>query len=172
MRIRADTVENILQIVYDEVEKYENLDKVDTILCKSGRMSCDAMVYGSLLIGLQQKYLWPEVKASELALSINEIAGMIRELKIHIHPQTGGKSGPTHFNCSTFRGCPALEKVLKDMPSPVLECHTIHMRNRLALTIPVGDPLMESTLCARCSEDHPVMVACAVNEKKRSAPTD
>ncbi|PVH77245.1 hypothetical protein DL98DRAFT_591492 [Cadophora sp. DSE1049] len=123
MSIRADTVQGILDLVYVEVEKYSRLNCADTILCKSGRMSCDAMVYGSLLNGLQQRGLWPAIEASQLILSINEIASMIRELKIYTPLRTGGRSGPTHFDCSTFRGWLAMEQLLRDMPTPGLGCH-------------------------------------------------
>ncbi|KAK0120416.1 hypothetical protein ONS96_010632 [Cadophora gregata f. sp. sojae] len=104
MAMRASIVQEILDFIYAEVRKYSNIARVDESLCKSGRMSCDAMVYGDLLIGLQQSGLWSPVEACKILGSVGQLASTIRELKTHSHPQTGGRSGPTHRDFSAFRG--------------------------------------------------------------------
>ncbi|KAH7411479.1 hypothetical protein BKA64DRAFT_639116 [Cadophora sp. MPI-SDFR-AT-0126] len=172
--IRAGTMQKILDIIYAEVKRYGDLNCANSMLCKSGSKSCDVIVYGSILIGLQQIGLWPPIAASEMGHSINDITRMIRELKIQPRPQTKGKNGSLHlhFDCSIFPLCRPMDKVLWEMPTPGLDCHIIHMENRRGLSKFEGDPLMDYTPCVRCSQVHSAMIACAANEKKSSDPTE
>lgn len=81
--IRQKTIDNRLWIPYDRVSKYDN--PIETIChCSYGRAKeCDAIIFDSILLGLQMSGLWPEKHATEVKLSVDDIASKLNAIHIH-----------------------------------------------------------------------------------------
>lgn len=87
------------------------------------RKECDAIVYGSLLRGLQELDLWPRKPADTIKISVNELASQLQSLYNYVYPRSG------HDSCNlAFRLRDQIASTLSSVPNPVLASHRRHMR--------------------------------------------
>ncbi|CAG8976851.1 hypothetical protein HYALB_00012670 [Hymenoscyphus albidus] len=107
---RAAVIQALLDVWYEYTNSY--MDKYTTI-CKEGNKKCDAMAWGSIVFALKGQGLWPERKAGDITMSINELASNLLK-------RATGKCLKTNINDK-------IETILKEIPSPVLNVHEKHM---------------------------------------------
>ncbi|KAG4438576.1 hypothetical protein IFR05_005951 [Cadophora sp. M221] len=60
MSIRIETVHAILDLVYKKVKKYSDIKSLTTILCKHGRLSCDAINTAALSLAFNRDACGPQ----------------------------------------------------------------------------------------------------------------
>lgn len=95
---------------------------------------CDSVVYGSLLFRLQRRLLWPSVQASDIQLSVTELAETIAGIVVEVYPEsvTAGRTPQriNHVGCK--QRCDfkyKVKEVLESAGSPVLVSHLRHMES-------------------------------------------
>jgi hypothetical protein len=93
-------------------------------MCRYSRPGCDAIIYGSLLRGLDLHDLYPEIKPEDVHLSVTSLAEIIS--KLEIFPYYSAKGG-VHDDCSMSDFSSGTASVLSNIGSPVLESHLRHM---------------------------------------------
>lgn len=87
---------------------------------------CDAMVYGTLLRGLQELDLWPRKPADIIKISVHKLALQLQSLVIFVYPANDFSD---HFSCNfvnSFKDRIALK--LRSIHNAVLASHRRHMR--------------------------------------------
>jgi hypothetical protein len=57
-------------------------------ICVYREAACDAIIYGSLRLGLERIELGPNSRAENVRLSVKDFAGKLSTLKVHIYPTT------------------------------------------------------------------------------------
>jgi hypothetical protein len=117
-------MENLLDIPKRRIKTYT--DNKAT-LCRYSRPGCDAIIFGSLLRGLGNYDLHPDMKSEDVHFSIIDVAEIITNLEIH--PYYSAKGG-IHDDCSSSDFASAAASVLSNIGSPVLESHLRHMREQ------------------------------------------
>lgn len=127
LAVRQATIDKLLDIPYAHVESYESSNDV---VCqrRSEQKVCDALVYGSLIRGLQIAGLWPRKKPEEIHVSINQLASTLESLEIFDLSDVGSYYANTnHISCSirNFQG--QVRTDLLGIPCPVLDSHYRHM---------------------------------------------
>ncbi|CAG8954709.1 hypothetical protein HYFRA_00004632 [Hymenoscyphus fraxineus] len=115
---RAAVIQALLDVWYEYTNSY--MDKYTTI-CKEGNKKCDAMAWGSIVFALKDQGLWPEKKATDISMSINELASNLLSLQVITFDRKG------HRKCLKTNINDKIETVLKEIPSPVLNVHEKHM---------------------------------------------
>lgn len=78
------------------------------------------MAYGSVVFAPRCQGLWPEKKASEITMNINDLADNLSNMKINI-------LGKCQRKCLETGATIKKEEILKEIPSPVLDIHEKHM---------------------------------------------
>ncbi|KAL2070199.1 hypothetical protein VTL71DRAFT_13225 [Oculimacula yallundae] len=181
MTLQQIATQEIIQLISQAIDLYANSDQVQ--VCSSNQSSCDALVYGSLLMGLKKIGLLPIMEAFLTDVSLTELLRLLNTITFHPYPMTRtgtnrytGGGGyvfhDAHPQCATPKFLADVAKLLDNIGSPVLECHTRHMDAARSLSALEVDILMHDTPCIRCCHTHSAMVACPANEKKRSAPDE
>jgi hypothetical protein len=124
MSLRLAAIENLLEIPKRRIKIYtEN----KTTMCRYQRPGCDAIIYGSLLRGLDIHGLHPDMKAEDVHQSITTLAEIIS--KLEIYPYYSAKGG-IHDDCSLSDFPSATASVLSNVGNPVMESHIRHMKEQ------------------------------------------
>lgn len=55
--------------------------------CRLGFASCDTIIYGSLVRGLQDIGFYPRVKPEDVTMSVSVLAQHLRSIRIHLVPE-------------------------------------------------------------------------------------
>jgi hypothetical protein len=127
---RLKVVQNLINIPYKLVDKFES---TRSTLCRqnSYKVECDAMIYGSLVRGLQVALLWPRKKPQDITRSVRELVSDLRLISIFKYPlgehDHNGHLTEPHENCAVANFNEEIQSVLKSIPSPVSESHRTHM---------------------------------------------
>jgi hypothetical protein len=124
MSLRRTAIENMLDIPRRRIETYT--DNKAT-MCRYGRPGCDAIIYGSLLRGLDIHGLHPDMKPEDVHLSVTALGEIIS--KLEIYPYYSAKGG-VHDDCSLSDFASATASVISNIGSPVLESHVRHMEEQ------------------------------------------
>jgi hypothetical protein len=96
LAIRLEVIEKLFDLPYSQVTRFENNSNV---LCQQGsNPACDAIIYGSLLRSLQRVDLWPRKDPKVLRTSVNDLAIVIRALKVHILPPNSHNNSYDYHN--------------------------------------------------------------------------
>lgn len=124
MSIRHDTIQGLLKVPYDYVSRFER-DK-DNRICKSKLKQCDAIVYGSLLIGLQHFGLWPRQSPDTIHISVQDLASQLISIEIfpyRTHDRTHDSYHYDRLESRHDRCIVPMEiaSLLSALPDPVLE---------------------------------------------------
>lgn len=92
--------------------------------------ACDALVYGSLVLGLVSKGLYPRASAEAANVSVDALRDHILSIKIKHYPTESPRYGsvPQHEHCGGKDFSEKVAKVLADPKSPVLDSHLVHMK--------------------------------------------
>jgi hypothetical protein len=125
---RSSEIEAILHVPYARLNEFDSLDETTTARCKKGDLNCDAIIYGSLTLGLKKCGLWPQKLGQEVSLSVEELATKIENIPISAYSAPYNRSGP--HNCSGRDLRAEVDRVLRVDPQPVLESHRIHMKRQ------------------------------------------
>lgn len=126
----------LINIPYDLAESYHpptNFGKSTRTLCRFQQAECDAVTYGSLLLGLIKIGLWPRKSPEQIFLLDNTlVAYFLSELKILQQPLTKDADGRTynHDACLSVNIKNAVDEVLQQDFNPVLDSHTLHMNTQ------------------------------------------
>ncbi|MCJ1368297.1 hypothetical protein MMC16_007439 [Acarospora aff. strigata] len=124
--IRQATVKALLNVLYDYVDRFESNKET---ICRENSKECDALVYGSLLRGLQEADLWPRKSSKTVHISVQELASKLNSLNIFIYPQDRRRhSSSSHYNCNWAERKDLVANTLSSIPDPVLESHSRHMQ--------------------------------------------
>ncbi|KAH6675915.1 hypothetical protein B0J14DRAFT_587588 [Halenospora varia] len=146
LAVRRSAISSLLQVLYDRLTLFEAA--TNSTICQVGyqenrldedsyqedtRKECDAITYGSLTLGLARLGLFPRKDADEISISITELALSIQTLVIIRLPLFRDSYGHRyrgliHENCGFSDLIDKIETTLANIPSPVLESHTAHMR--------------------------------------------
>ncbi|KAF2087450.1 hypothetical protein K490DRAFT_65837 [Saccharata proteae CBS 121410] len=135
---QRQTITRLLKVAYDTVDLFKNSQPLDCpvhSVCKqqNDRFNCDSSMLGSLTIGLQQIGLLPNRKdASEITLSVSNLAGLLKILRI-LSPHDSRPS-----ICATpSRPCNVIgpiqkevQDILNTIPSAVSESDLRHMERQ------------------------------------------
>lgn len=121
MSIRHATIKDLLKIPYHSIDRFKR--NKDSVYCKANNKKCDAMVYGSLLMGLQEFGLWPRQSPDTINISVQELALQLYSLKVFAYPSNSNGYGTyQHHGCDqkvAFTG--KIASSLSSIPNPVLE---------------------------------------------------
>jgi len=134
MSLRQTAIENLLDIPRRRIKTY--MDN-KTTMCRYSRPGCDAIIYGSLLRGLDLHDLHPDMKPEEVRLSIVALAEIIG--KLEIYPYYSAKGG-VHDDCSISDFASATGSILSNVGNPVLESHIRHMKEQSKKLLGESDP--------------------------------
>lgn len=86
--IRESTLNSLLNVVYQYVERFSNLAKKP--MCRRGINvhHCHSIMFGSLVLELQKLQLWPGRKSpSEIFSSLQEIEDGLKGITILLYPK-------------------------------------------------------------------------------------
>lgn len=129
---RLRLVEELLKIPYDLLRRYEktisqSFQGLKRFVCShhTERAECDALIYGSLTLGLQKLGLFPCKPAHEVEQNVDTLSRNLIHLKIH---RLGHES--YHLQCGLhgLLDFSSLVNQVLDKPfSPVLDSHRVHM---------------------------------------------
>ena len=137
---RENGIQSLLDIVYRHLDGFAAVttsgDGPRHYICPLP--SCDAFIYGSLLISLQTQKLWPRKTAKDIHLSFMEHASVMEGLSERSYPDVTELSLPSkkvngHAFCKyrlkiDSQLIEAEEAI--DLVDPVLDCHKRHMADR------------------------------------------
>lgn len=134
MSLRRTAIENLLDIPKRRIKAYTGNK---TTMCRYSRPGCDAIIYGSILRGLDLHDLHPFMMPEQVGLSITALAEVIS--KLEIYPYYSAKGG-VHDDCSLSDFASATASVLSNIGSPVLESHLRHMGEQSRKLAGESDP--------------------------------
>lgn len=125
MSIRHDTIDELLKLPYEYIDLFDrSMDSVCVQVYFS--RECDAMVYGSLLRGLQEFDLWPRKSADTIKISVDALALQLQSLGIFVYPADDFSD---HFSCNLVNSLrDRVASTLSSIPNPVLTSHRRHMQ--------------------------------------------
>ncbi|KAE9364482.1 hypothetical protein N431DRAFT_447657 [Stipitochalara longipes BDJ] len=121
---RRTAIENLLEIPRRRIKTYKDNK---TTICRYNRPGCDAIIYGSLLRGLDIHDLHPDMKPEDVRLSITALAEIMSKLKMYPYYSA---NGGVHDDCSLSEFASATASILSNIGSPVLESHVRHMKEQ------------------------------------------
>lgn len=147
MIIRQETIKDLLKVTYDYFDPFfrdgasvcchsnSNNDYIDlffgegaSVCCQpNSNEACDALMCGSLIIGLQELGLWPQKSFDTIDLSIQDLASKLESLVIWDNP---ANNFANHYNCGSAGFSDQIAATLHSIPDPVLEIHREHMRSQ------------------------------------------
>lgn len=96
------------------------------------REACDAMAYGSIVLGLQVADLFPRILAENVTMSVNELAASLKNITIHGMPESNSYYRVNHEKCGVRSFQQLVNKALKAPRNPVLDSHLIHLRAQMS----------------------------------------
>ncbi|KAE8447176.1 hypothetical protein EG329_011007 [Mollisiaceae sp. DMI_Dod_QoI] len=137
LRTRTATIERLLAIPYSYIERFNN---GQSTVCTIKSKSCDAILYGSLLLQLGQLSLWPKKNAEDIKSRVDSLAKNIRNLVITSLQTIPGAQGEDHSGCMAPSFKVEVDKIMTSIPSPVLEYHRSHIEKRNKSTDPKNKP--------------------------------
>lgn len=140
MTVRRATIKNLLEVTYDYFDLFFR-DGVSVCSQSNASKACDALMCGSLVIGLRELGLWPQKSFDAIGLSIQDLASKLDSLVIWTYP---ANSFANHYNCGSAGFSDRIAAALRSIPDPVLEIHREHMRSQglsrgLAIVPPARD---------------------------------
>ncbi|KAK0637570.1 hypothetical protein DIS24_g10694 [Lasiodiplodia hormozganensis] len=139
IRLRTKTISDMLDLLYGCVIAYQTAyeNKEQAGICQAGgniyrKKSCDALVYGSLMISMQCVGLsLARPSAESVTWSVNTLREKLLQIAIEML-DGGGVEDHTYCNFqSELRR--SINKIWRTMPSPVLEDHRMHMQRQRKL---------------------------------------
>lgn len=128
------------------MDDYENTYKlnhgftgVKRVLCNKGGSaesveSCDALVYGSLVLGLVSKDLFPRKDVEDILISVSELKKCLMAIKLRSYLEADRSYSSyssqmiEHYGCGRKSFHDRLEQVLVKIPNPVLASHLQHIK--------------------------------------------
>jgi len=124
MSRRRTAVENLLEIPR---RRYKTYKSNKSIMCRYSRPGCDAIIYGSLLRGLDIHDLYPEMQPEDVRLSVTTLSEIVSKLKLYPYYSA---NGGVHDDCSLSDFASEAASILSNIGSPVLESHIRHMKEQ------------------------------------------
>ncbi|KUJ06370.1 uncharacterized protein LY89DRAFT_790538 [Mollisia scopiformis] len=130
---RIKVIASLLQIPYQVLDRYEVIYRGNSLsrrrkntICaeKKSTNCCDAIVYGSVVLGLQSVGLFPRKLPQDLSRSIVQLSHELRMVDIH-HLERG-----SHYDCGTDDFMESVDDALTRIWNPVLDSHRVHMRGQ------------------------------------------
>lgn len=122
MIIRLITIKGLLKVAYDHFDIFLMGDK--SVCCHTvNSKECDAIVCGSLVIGLHAIGLWPQKSADTINISARDLASKLDSLRIWKYPTL-----KYHYRCSELGLRDQIASMLSSISNPVLESHRRHMQ--------------------------------------------
>ena len=131
-------IERLLAIPYDTIDKFAAINEDSPvhseyfhnwggfICCREPQ--CDAVIYGSLLLSLQRKSLWPRRQTQGILKSSIEFGADISELNVSVLAESNHHDSDRHKNCRRlFDYETKVAKILEEVESPVGEFHLQHL---------------------------------------------
>jgi hypothetical protein len=125
---RKAVITRLIDIPYDLLKKYTRQDPETSgtkpNVCSAGRNQdqCDAIIYGSVVLGLLSWGLYPRPVCDDCSISIEQVTHQLKTVKIHALP---GKYD-NHYSCPTDF-CEKVDAVLQSPTDPILASHLAHM---------------------------------------------
>ncbi|KAN0096845.1 hypothetical protein V8E51_015650 [Hyaloscypha variabilis] len=122
LAIRDKTIVELLNIPYSKIDTYEATNGSVCARSFNGTTAisaCDAIIYGSLTLGLQKLGLWPRKNIEDIHLSVQELADAVSSIQIHCSSH--------HGVCRPGNIAEEVKGLLEEVPGPVLESHRRHM---------------------------------------------
>lgn len=138
-QVREKTIQRLLDLPYTYLTRYDG----HSSLCKLKSASCDAIICGSLLLQLGRHYLWPKKNAARVTDSVKALADHIRGLNPTSLPKLVGAEHEDHSACKGPSFKDEVNKIMKSIPSAVLDCHLKHMEKRRNPATPEEDTPVE-----------------------------
>ncbi|KAK0119385.1 hypothetical protein ONS95_010837 [Cadophora gregata] len=126
--IRENTLTQLLDIPYQHLQRC-------TKTSPCGDKRCNPLIYGSLLLELGRRGLWPKKTPEEIKDSVTTIADLIRDIEVlypREHPadlELMSSEEKTHSPCRVNYSNKVC-RVMAAMPNPTLDCHLRHMQLR------------------------------------------
>jgi hypothetical protein len=124
MSLRQTAIESLLEIPRRRIKIFT---EYKITMCRYSRPGCDAIIYGSILRGLDLYNLHPEMKPGDVHLTVTALADIISN--IEIFPYYSAKGG-VHDDCSESDFASATSSILSNIGNPVLESHLRHMEEQ------------------------------------------
>lgn len=116
--IRQATIKELLKVTYDYFDLFL---KEDSVCCQSSsRKACNALMCGSLVIGLHELGLWPRKSPDTINLSVQDLASKLTSLVIWTYPSNNCKN---HYNCGSTSLSDRIKSTLQFIPNPVFDRH-------------------------------------------------
>lgn len=117
-------VKDLLRVTYDFLDLFLNYGF--TSCCQpSSQKACNALMCGSLVIGLQELGLWPQNSPDDINLSVQDLASKLASLVIWTYP---ANNCTNHYNCGSASLSDRVTSTLQSIPDPVLESHRRHVQ--------------------------------------------
>jgi hypothetical protein len=129
LAIRNETITKLLNIPYTVIDRYSNSHGI--YLCQElfEKKACDSIIYGSLLLGLQNLGLWPPKTAKNIDTDFESLVSSLNSLEIeHLPYYPNIILSENHSACCVKDFKSQILSVLEGMGDPVLESHRIHIR--------------------------------------------
>jgi hypothetical protein len=93
------------------------------------KKACDSIIYGSLLLGLQSRGLWPPRTAKDIDTDFETFVSSLSSLEIeHLPCYPNNALTVDHPGCCVKDFKSQILSVLEGMGDPVLESHRVHIR--------------------------------------------
>lgn len=130
-------IEMLLEVPYRLLDRYELIWRlpsespfsprsVCTVRSHEDTGRCDALVYGSIVLGLRLRNLYPRRNADDIKASAVTLGGILGRIAIQYLDATD------HIECGTKNYDKSIRAVLEKRWEPVLESHRVHMRAQKA----------------------------------------
>lgn len=128
--IRAKTIAELIRLPQAWLTHFERSKNPLCVRAHEAE-ACDALIYGSLARGLQKANLWPLKNPNEIYLSVEELADVLRNIRIFFMPEPRGKDfNACHSSYNMVNLRVGVMRMLDNMECPVEECHWVHMRGQ------------------------------------------
>ncbi|KAF4626319.1 hypothetical protein G7Y89_g11843 [Cudoniella acicularis] len=136
LKHRLRDIKALLDIVYAHEKRItegvkEEFGWSQPIVCNHYNRSCEAIIYGSLVLELTSLKLWPAIIEHEYSESVEELAESLQNMTIHhIGPTKDLFDGKieTHENCGGINIREQVQEYMVKQADPVLPHHREHMR--------------------------------------------
>jgi hypothetical protein len=132
LAIRLETIRKLLDIPYSLVAKFKNNkhELCQVRWCCPDRPACGALMYESVLRGLEKRKLWPLKDPKQILTNVFGLARNIEEIGNGVklstrHADIYNDSRHDFYHDLSFKN--KVFEVMKSMSSPVSEAHLRHM---------------------------------------------
>ncbi|KAH8749071.1 hypothetical protein F5882DRAFT_470734 [Hyaloscypha sp. PMI_1271] len=123
---RRVTIAKLLAITAKCASPFTN--DPNALHCPYRNRACDAIMYGSLLRGLEIAKVTPMMNAEEYHNSVETLSQGLSNLVIHVHPPYyGAYVAQDHSNCFTTDIKKEVEAVMAGIGDPILKHHIRHV---------------------------------------------